>query len=130
MTWNRVQALTEALLSGDHTLIKDTESRLALLSYAYEEIANISEVLTLEEVGTGVNAIREGFNDGTYVRRANLPSSNDDELDIDDGLAFAVARLMASYVSKEKFSIHRDHAIDLINTYNRKVYSMRDKNNE
>ena len=43
---------------------------------------------------------------------------------------FVVARLMASYVSLEKFKIHKSEALDMIERYNSKVYSNRDGNNE
>ena len=127
MNWTRLQALVEALLSGDHTLVVNEEARVALLAYAYEEVSNLSEVLTNERDGDGVNQVR--VTTIGHVKRPDLPSNGDSAIDVDYGLCFAVARFMASYVSKEKFSIHREAAIEIINTYNRKVYSSKDQNN-
>jgi hypothetical protein len=128
MTWGRLQALVEALLAGDRVLTADIEGRLALLEYAYEEITNLSEVLSLEG-NDQTDIVRQSVKDLT-VSRPELPADNTSILPVDKGLVFAVARLMASYVSNEKFQIHRNQAIQLIERYNSKVYSARDGNNE
>jgi len=125
MKWGRVQKLTEALLAGDGVLIQDAEGRIALLQYAYEEIANLTEVLSLETTDATVDKVRESVN-GTVIRRPGIPTDNNDELQVDEGLCFVVARLIASYISREKYGLHRKQALDMIEVYNRKVYSYRD----
>jgi len=124
MTWGRLQALVEALLAGDHTLTVNPEGRVALLQYAYEEIADRADVLYLETDDSTVDKVRKTYN-GYYVRRPNLPVDDDATIELDVGLCFAAARLMASYVSKEKFNVHREFALDLINTWNQKIMSLR-----
>jgi hypothetical protein len=125
MTWGRLQKLTEALLAGDHTLVKEPESRIALLQYAYEDLGNLAQVLAWETEDTSIPFIRQWEN-GIVLRRPSLPTSDDEELDVDEGLTFAVARLMASYVSKMKYNLHKSVALEIIETYNNKVESYRE----
>jgi len=127
MTWGRLQKLTEALLTGDYNFPKDIEARIALLQYALEEITDLSEPTQLESTDLSVEKVRSGYN-GVVYRRANLPDNDTEEMDIDIGLCFACARLMASYISKEKFNLHRNMAIELLNRYTAKIESFREDN--
>ena len=127
MTWCRLQALVSALLSGDNTLTKDIEGRLALLEYAFEEVLMLADVTGLTLSDQNGNQIRNTT--GGYVNRPSLPETDEDEVNIDKGVIFAVARLIASYVSKEKFSLHRKEAEEIIRRFNRAVYSAKDQNN-
>ena len=129
MKWSRLQKLTEGLLAGDHTLPKDSECRVALLEYALEEVATRAETLVLqftkEEADTNNrDVLRQSYNDKVVVR-AILPSGDSDEIDIDESLVFAVSRLIASFVSKEKFSLHDKRATEIISRFNEKVSSYR-----
>ena len=129
MTWGRLQALVEALLAGDHKLTVDPEGRIGLLQYAYEEIGDLAEVLTLATSDDMIERIRQSVN-GLNIKRPSLPIDDTSELAVDEGLSFALARLMASYVSKEKYGLHRAAALELIKIYNDKVYSYREMNSK
>ncbi|RUA16748.1 MAG: leucyl/phenylalanyl-tRNA--protein transferase [Flavobacteriia bacterium] len=54
MEWGRLQSLTEALLSGDNTLTKNVEGRLALLEYAFEEVIMKCRKTRLDKEGTWI----------------------------------------------------------------------------
>jgi len=125
MTWGRLQALAEALLAGDHTLTTNPEGRIALLQYAIEEIADRADVLYLETDDVTVDRVRKSYNQ-FIIRRPDLPSDDSDTIELDVSLCFAAARLIASYISKEKYNVHRDFAIELIQLWNQKVMSLRD----
>jgi len=127
MTWGRLQALVSALLSGDNTLTKDVEGRLALLEYAFEEVLMLADVTGLTVLDQNGNQIRATI--GGYVNRPQLPETDEDDINIDKGVIFAVARLMASYVSRDKFQIHKKEAEEIIRRFNRAVYSAKDQNN-
>jgi hypothetical protein len=126
MKWGRLKKLTSSLLSGDHILPDGEEDKVVLLEYALEEITDLSEPLQLEVDPDSpvTNLVRIGYN-GKKFRRANLPNTDDDEVDIDEGLTYAAARLIASYVSMQKFDLHRAAALDLMQRYMNKVESMR-----
>ncbi len=132
MTWSRLQNLVSGLLAGDTVLPKDVDLRLALLEYALEEVASNTEALKLYQSNdsTREKVRRSVYDSGQFVARATLPTSNEDEIDIDQGLTFAIARYMASFISKEKFAMHEAKAKEIINRYNAKVYSYRDEVDE
>ena len=129
MKWSRLQKLVESLLAGDHVLPKDAEQRIALLEYALEEMASRSESLVLqltkeEAEDSNRTVLRQSYG-GNVIVRAMLPSSDEDTVDIDTSLTFGVARLMASFISKEKFSLHDKRATEIISRFNEKVSSYR-----
>jgi hypothetical protein len=129
MTWLRLQSLTEALLAGDNVLPKSVESRLSLLEYALEEVSSVAETLVLytDKTDTSREKIRRSVYDkNKYIAKANLPTTDEDEIDIDDGLCFAIARLMASFISRDKFQLHEKKAEMIIQRYNAKIYSYRE----
>lgn len=124
MTWFRLQKLVEALLSGDHTLPKDVDMRLVLLQYAFEQVSDDAQAIVLfRDADTDPERVNTRQSLGGRIVRPNLPSRDDEEIDMDEGLVFAVARYMASYISKEKFNLHEAKAKELIKNYNNKVYS-------
>ena len=65
---------------------------------------------------------------GSYmIRKPELPEKDDDEIDIDEDLCFALARYTASLISKEKVQLHEEKAEDIIMKYNQKVYQILEK---
>ena len=65
---------------------------------------------------------------GSYmIRKPELPENDDDEIDIDEDLCFALARYTASLISKEKVQLHEEKAEDIIMKYNQKVYQILEK---
>ena len=123
MTYQILQNVTAGLLTGDNRLPNEEEIVLALLSYAITTVATKADSLHLMTLSTDVDVLR--LAQGDYlIRRPNLPELLTDELDIDDELGFAVARLIASMVSKDKGGIHVQAADRIILDYNAKVYEI------
>lgn len=128
MKWGRLKHLTEMLLSGDTGFPLDDEDKaLALLQYAFETVAIRADAkcLIVEEGETPEphNIVRINTN-GHFIRRPRLPESDEDELDMDEGLIFAVARLMASFLSVEKFNVHYQVADSIMNKYGEMMISI------
>lgn len=120
MTYSELKILTRALLSSDFPLPEDDESIKALLKMAYKYLANRCQVLNLQTEDKSAHILRLGR--GTHmVRMPELPTSDDDILDIDDELCDAAACLIASYISEKKIMVHKANAEEIINSYNAKV---------
>jgi hypothetical protein len=123
MKWNRLQKLTEAMLSGDNYLNEDEDSKIAVLEYALEMVALKADAKTLivvTEDTVDFEVVRI-VDECTYIRRPKLPMSLDDEIDIDQGLTYAVARFMASTVSSEKYQYHSSLALEIIKSYTESI---------
>ena len=121
MTYGNLKYLCSALLIGDNVLTKENNELLVLLSYAYDKIANQSDALKLfTAVSVGNQIIRQGPGK-LFVRMPELPTSDDDVLDIDEELCYVAARYICSFVSREKGGIHVNEAMSLIRAYNQKV---------
>lgn len=120
MTYKRLKSLTRALLIGDVTLTKDSDEMLALLEYAYDAVANEADALKLFTESDEAKILRQGPGK-IFVRKPNLPEYDEDELDIDDELSYAVSRYIASFVSREKMEFHENKAEKIIRAYNQKV---------
>ena len=123
MTYQFLQNITTGLLTGDNKLPTDDDVLLSLLSYALTTVATKADSLHLMTLSTEVEVLRLGQGD-YLIRRPNLPLSVYDTIDIDEELGFAVARLIASMVSKEKGGIHVQAADRMILDYNAKVYEI------
>jgi len=134
--WGGLKVLVNTLLAGDHQIPSKTpDAGIVLLEYALSECADLADALLLTreleqdepllgQCQTTMNK-RHGF-DNEIVRHAILPTRDDDEIEIDRDLIFPVARLMASYISKEKMAYHRSKAEELLGRYNAKTYSLRE----
>ena len=61
------------------------------------------------------------------IRVPAVPLVDEDILDIDEELTFAVARYLASYLSKEKGGIHVNAADRIIKDYNAKTWEILDQ---
>lgn len=123
MTYGRVKSITKALLISDNVLTKDADELLGLLEYAFQFVSNKAEALHLLTMNKDAYINRLAAGDW-LSRKPELPTADSDELDIDHELCFAVARYMASLVSKLKPQIHEAEAIKIINDYNSKVYQI------
>ncbi len=120
ITFGRLKSAISLLLIGDNELPEDHEQLLAALEMAYIELAGQTTALKLLTVTAAVDIIRQGPG-GTYIRMPRLPEEDSDELDIDSELSPAVARLIASYVSREKGQLHAHEAQKVIKAYESKV---------
>ena len=122
MTYGRMQSMLKVLLIGDNVAPKDPETLLATLEMAYIEISNKCTALKLITANKDHSIMREGLGN-TYVRMPRLPKDPTEELDIDSELCPAVARIMASYISKDKALLHLKIADEIIKLYESKVRS-------
>jgi hypothetical protein len=119
--------LVRGLLTGDFPPNLTNDEMIALLMYAYQTISDEADALhlfTLNKIETDI--YRQAIGD-YVIRFPELPKSDDDELDIDSELVPAVARYIASYLSKEKMVWHEKKAKEIINNYNAKVAAFFEK---
>lgn len=126
MTYGRLKSITRVFLIGDNMLPKDNNDVLAALEVAFIEIANQTTALKLLTPNLDSAIIRQGPGN-FYVRMPALPASDDEELDVDSELVPAVARLIASYVSKDKSAYHVTEANRIIRDYEGKVRAFMDE---
>lgn len=123
MTYGSLKNLVTGLLIGDNVIPKDDAVFKSLLAYAYSMIADKAEALHLLTLNKKDNINR--FATGEFLmRNPELPTEDSSELDIDDELCFAVARYIASMLSKEKTAMHQQYGDDIILKYNGKVYQI------
>ena len=120
MTYRALKYVTAGLLTGDNILPKEEDVVKALLGMAYNYISNKCTVLNLLTLDKNDNIHRLGT--GKHmIRTPELPTLDDDILDIDDDLGYVAASLIASYVSKDKVGLHQARADNAIRDYNAKV---------
>lgn len=123
MTYCSLKNLVAGLLIGDNVLPKDDAVFKSLLAYAYSMISDKAEALHLLTLNKKDNINR--FATGEFLmRNPEIPTEDASELDIDEELCFAVARYIASMLSKEKTAMHQQYGDDIILKYNGKVYQI------
>ena len=108
------------MLTNDVTLTSKEDELDMMLAYAYNKIATEADALKLFTATKNDSILRQGPGN-LFIRKPNMPSFDDDVLDIDDELGFPAARYIASFVSREKGGIHVAEAMRLISHYNQKV---------
>jgi len=123
LTYEGFKFLVGGLLPGDNVLPSSDDVILPLLNYALTTTATKADSLHLMTLSTAVPSLR--LAQGDYlIRTPELPEDDVDVIDIDEELIFAVARYMASYISKDKGGIHVQAADRIILDYNCKVYEI------
>lgn len=122
MTFSKLKSAAKLFLTGDTPLPKDDEQLIVSVEIAYLFIADHTTSLKLLTTNKEEEIIRRGPG-GQYIRMPNLPEFDDDYLDIDKELYPAVARLMASHVSRDKSEYHQAKAMEIITAYESKVES-------
>jgi len=133
MRYKTFKTLANALLIHDITLTTDEDELLALLEYALYKVAMgaDSQHLLVEDL-EHYTILRE-INEFEYIRKPELPKDEDEELDIDDTLAYAVVRYVCSFVTTAKTraslgpSYHEKAAEDIIRDYNQELYAFKEK---
>lgn len=126
MTYDTLKAITSGLLTGDNVLPKDDLVLQGLVTYALTTVAMQADSLHLMTLSTTADVLR--LAQGDYlIRRPQVPVLGTDIMDIDEELTFAVARYLASYISKEKGGIHVQAATRVIKDYNGKTYEITDQ---
>jgi hypothetical protein len=130
MTFGNLKYTVKGLLIGDNTIpTKESGVLIALLDMAFHYVGSRAKSLHLLTLNKDENIMR--LDQGDYLARTpKLPLHNstlDDIdnviLDIDHELCFPVARLIASYVCKDKrvAQLHVAEADRMISEYNAKV---------
>jgi len=119
MTYGRFQEVLSVLLIGDNEAPSGSQL-IAALEMAYIEVTNKTTPLKLLTTNKDNAILRMGPGD-TYLRMPKLPKDATESLDIDSELVPAVARIVASYVSREKVKIHIAMAQEIMRDYENKV---------
>lgn len=123
MTYGSLKNLVTGLLIGDNVIPRDDAVMKSLLAYAYSMISDKAEALHLLTLNKKDNINR--FATGEFLmRNPEMPTEDANELDIDEELCFAVARYIASMLSKDKTAMHQQYGDDIILKYNGKVYQI------
>ena len=126
MKYKKFKVFLRGLLHGDNIVPSDDETLLGLVEYSLNMISERAESLHLLTVNKA--EIIQRMATGSYmIRKPELPEKDDDEIDIDEDLCFALARYTASLISKEKVQLHEEKAEDIIMKYNQKVYQILEK---
>lgn len=120
MTYADLKTLTKALLTSDFPLPDTEAATKALLSMTYNYLVDKCQVLNLQTQDKSEAIQRLGRGD-FLVRKPDLPKNDKDELDVDEELCYAVASLLASYLSDKRIAIHQARADEIIRSYNAKV---------
>ena len=125
MIFKRTLILAQALLTNGLVMPDDEEERLVLLEYALQEVANKATTLRLVSLNVDNRIVKPSGVEGVFMRSPALPRNVEEEIDIDEPLAFAVARYLAAFVSEDPkiAEYHVNKAIDIINQYNTTVES-------
>ena len=139
MKYRELKHLIDVILTGDMAVPDDDAFILAGLRYSLEVVAMNCEPARLsfskEEVEAFVEpreVVRFDLNTDRTICRAKIPQNDDDEIDMDEGLCFPTARLVASLFSSEKGEYHRQLAMEELKMYTKGQESMRamELNNE
>lgn len=123
MTYKMFRSVTTGLLTGDNVLPDDEEVLQGLVGYALTTVAMKADSLHLMTLSTTADVLRLAH--GDYLIRTPLaPEFDEDLLDIDEELTYAVARYVSSYLSRDKGGIHVNAADRIILDYNAKTYEI------
>lgn len=123
MTFGLLKNVVRGLMIGDNNPPSDNNVFIALLSYAYNMIGNKTESFHLLTLNRKQDILRMASGD-YFMRVPELPSVDEDILDIDDELGFVAARYICSMISKGKTQMHMEMAEELVRDYNAKVYQI------
>lgn len=139
MKYRELKHLVDVLLTGDTATPEDDAYFLAGCRYAFEVIAMNCDVAKLSFSAEEFKAlteprevIRVNLETGRTIVRPQVPVSPDDIIDLDEGVCFTAARLIASLISYEKGEYHRRLAMDELAMYTKGQEAMREMelNNE
>jgi hypothetical protein len=123
MTFGLLQSVVKGLMIGDNNPPTDKNIYIGLLSYAYNMIGNKAESFHLLTLNRRQDLLRMASGD-YFMRVPELPTNDEDELDIDNELGYVAARYICSMISDKKMQLHEAKAEDLIRDYNGKVYQI------
>jgi len=123
MTYGQLKALCSSLLIGDTKLPTDNLKLLPLVDYGLQKIAMKADSLRLMTKNGSASIVRVASNK-QFIRKPNLPSLDDDIIDIDDELCYALANFVCGFLSKNKPDKFNAEAQTVMNDFNSKVYDV------
>lgn len=123
MTLGFLKSIVKGLSLGDTNPPADNAVFIGLLAYAFNMIGNKAESFHLLTLNRRQDLLRMASGD-YFMRVPELPSVDEDELDIDDELGYVAARYICSMISDKKMMLHEQKAEELIRDYNGKVYQI------
>lgn len=121
MIYKDLKHLVNVLLTGDVVLTENDEEIIVLLRYAFERVANEADALKLFTTENPNERIVRNGPGKLFIRMPKVPEFEEDEIDVDEELCFAVARFMCSFISTSKVDLHLREASKVVNSYNQKV---------
>jgi len=139
MKYREFKHLVEVILTGDIAISDDDAYLLAAMRYAFETVAMSTDVAVLtvteeeyQQVKDTREVVRVDLQNKRRTLRPRIPINDDDDIDLDEGVCFTAARLVASLFSIEKMQYHRDIAMNELKDYNELLQAMREMelNNE
>jgi len=122
MTLGQLRSLTKSIMLGDKK-VPDDEFFLPLLDVALYETAKKADSLILQTDNSFGNEIVRQLTSGMFIRRPEMPTSDDDTLDIEDVLAMGIAQHISSKLSKEKGGMFYNSWKQICKEYNMTIYS-------
>lgn len=125
MKLNILMATAEAIISREDSFPECELARIGILQYALERVAMKAysrKLITSDKSREVIKIYDEESN--LFVARPLLPLNDEDEVDIDEGLVFAVIEFMASFLSLEKHVYHEQKALGMITDYNNSIESI------
>jgi len=123
MTFLSLKNIVKGLMLGDNNPPTENAVFIGLLSYAYNMIGNKTESFHLLTLNRKQDILRMASGD-YFMRVPDLPTSDTDDLDIDNELGFVAARYICSMISATKMQVHIMAADELVRDYNAKVYQL------
>ncbi|MCK5111067.1 MAG: hypothetical protein KAQ94_06055 [Arcobacteraceae bacterium] len=111
------------IVGGDRPLPKDNNDLKTIILQCLREVAAKCEPLSLmtRDMENDILQSMES-EDGLYIRVPKLSMENDDVMDMDETLVYAVSYLTASKLSKHKKDDNEDDAKAIMTDYNWKRY--------
>ena len=133
MKYREFKHLVDVILTGDTAVPEDEAYLLSAMRYAFEIISMKCGVTKLTLTDAEFLAypiqreiVRRDFVNQLVFVRAAIPKKDDDDIDLDEGLCFTGARLVASLFSLEKMQYHREIAMAELNEYSKVQQAMKE----
>ncbi len=120
MTLQEFKKHCETKRKGDFILPTDNESYTLGIQEALEDIATIPKVIALKLITSdNSNEVLKPINKDLFIRKPIAPKTDEDKIDIDEGLCFAVLYSFLSSLTKDlqKFQIFQLRKEEIINNY-------------
>lgn len=125
LTLSSVMNHTSAILTvRGEAKVPDITIYPHLLHEAMLDIANRSIVLSLLTDNADDNVLRK-ISTGRFIKTPRKPVNEDDNVELDDELAYAASNMVAAYVAREDMNVayYTSRADGIISSYDFKIYN-------